>query len=350
MKRRRVRRVALGLIASAFLGLGSGTRGQEPKAATPNSLAEIDAQFDRETQALEKVRLQRIGTLAASKTGAEADTLYEAYFRLAITGNLYEDAEKTAETVMKAPGGSARVAMLATLVNIIAEANRGEFPESLSDLDIAIKASKERKSAALPTALKLTLVDAYLQRLVQGGQFEIARQALQLVRDHGEDPAVKDLAAQWQAQVELVGKPAPPITGKDVDDKPVTLADAKGDVTLVVFWATWCVANAQEVAAFEDAYKAYHDKGLRIIGVNLDAHQDGGRPVEDILPNVKRFLIDYNIRWPNLVDVPGASDLAKTYGVKDIPSNVLIGRDGTVIQFNLTRANLDKVLSKAMAK
>jgi peroxiredoxin len=347
MNRRNLRCVACGIVAGAVLALGNGAGGEEPKA---DSLAAIDAQFDRDTRELEKVRLQRIGALAASKTGAEADALYDAYFRLAITGNLYDEAEKTAETMLKSPDASASVAMLAHLVNIIAEANRGEFPESLSDLDAAVKASKERKSAPLPTALKLTLVDAYLQRLVQGGQFEIARQALKLVNDHADDPAVKALASQWQGQVALVGKPAPPIAGKDVDGKPVNLADAKGDVVLVVFWATWCVANAQEVAALEEAYKSYHGKGLRIIGVNLDSHQDGGRPAADVVSDVKRFLIDFNIRWPNLIDSPDSGDLAKAYGVKDIPSNVLIGRDGTVIQFNLTRANLDKVLAGALAR
>lgn len=347
MKRRSVQSIALGFIAVAAFGLTNGTRGEEPKAG---SLAEIDAQFDREMQELEKVRLQRIGTLAASKTGAEADQLHETYFRLAITGDLYAEAEKTAESVMSSPAASPRVAMLAHLVNIIAEANRGEFPESLSDLETAVKAGKESKTAVLPAALKLMLVDAYLQRLVQGGQFEIARQALKLVRDHADDPAVKDLAAQWQAQVDLVGKAAPAIAGKDVDGKAVSLADNKGDVTFVVFWATWCVANAQEVAAFKEAYKTYHDKGLRVIGVNLDSHQDGGRPAEDILPNVKRFLIDYNVDWPNLIDSPKGADIARAYAVKDIPSNVLIGRDGNVIQFNLTRANLDKVLRGALAK
>jgi peroxiredoxin len=339
--------VVLGLVAGLGVCGANSLRAEEPK---PASLAAIDAEFDRGIHQLEKVKLQQIGELAASKTGVDAEALYEAYFRLAITGGLYEEAEKTAEKVIQSPDGSARVAMLAHLVNIIAEADRGEFPESLSDLEIAVKAGKERKAADLPVVLKLTLVDAYLQRLVQGGQFEIARQALKLAQDHADDPAVKDLAAQWQAQVDLVGKPAPPITGKDIDGKPIALHNNNTKITLVVFWATWNVADIQAVAAFKDSLKAYEGKGLQIIGVNLDAHRDGGTPVADILPDVRRFLIDNNIRWPNLIDVPGEHSLATAYGVKDIPSNVLIGRDGTVIQFNLTSANLDKVLDQALAK
>jgi len=342
-----VKSVVLGLIVGLGLCAVNPLVAQEPK---PDSLAAIDAEFDQGLRRLETIRLQRIGELAASKTGAEAEALHETYFRLAITGNLYDQAEKTAENVIQSPGGSARVAMLAHLVNIIAEANRGEFPESLHDLETAIKASKEHKAAALPSVLKLTLVDAYLQRLVQGGQFEIARQALRLVQEHADDPAVKDLAAQWQGQVDLVGKPAPPIAGKDVDGKPVNLADAKGQVTLVIFWATWNITNAQEVAAFKAAFKAHEDEGLRVIGVNLDAHRDGGKPIVDVLPDVRRFLIEHNVRWPNLIDAPDRGDLAGAYGVRDIPANVLIGRDGTVIQFNLTRGNLDKVLTEALAK
>jgi hypothetical protein len=339
--------VVLSLVAGLGVCAVNPLFAQGPK---PDSLAAIDAEFDRGIRKLETVKLQQIGELAASKTGAEAEALYETYFRLAITGSLYEEAEKTAEKLIQSPGGSARVAMLAHLVNIIAEANRGEFPESLSDLEVAVKAGKERKAADLPAALKLTLVDAYLQRLVQGGQFEIARQALKLAQEHADDPAVKELVAQWQGQVDLIGKPAPPITGKDVDGKPVALHNNNTKITLVVFWATWNVADIQAVAAFKNSLKSHEGKGLQIIGVNLDAHRDGGMPVADILPDVRRFLIDNNIRWPNLIDVPGEDSLARAYGVKDLPSNVLIGRDGTVIQFNLTSANLDKVLDQALAK
>lgn len=343
---------ALGIIFGTLLGGLNpiGARGDEPKAAPPDSLAAIDADFLRESLKLEKARLERLARLAASRTGAEADRAYEIYFRAAIAANLYTEAEPTAEAVMKSATAASQVVMLARLVNVIAEADRGDFAESLRDLEAAVKEGKDGRKTALPVALKLTMVDAFLQKLVQGGQFEVAGQVLRSLQEKAEDAAVKDLAAQWRKQVDLVGKAAPAIEGKDVDGKPYRLADAKGDVVLVVFWATWCLANAQEVAAFDKAYSTYRSKGLRIVGVNVDTFQDNGRPAEDVLPGVKRFLIEYNVRWPNLIDQPGEREIARAFGVKDIPSNVLIGRDGKVVQINLTRANLDKVLAREIAR
>lgn len=67
------------------------------------------------------------------------------------------------------------------------------------------------------------------------------------------------------------------------------------------------------------------------------------------MPNIKRFVMDHNIRWPNLVSGTGARDYARLYGVTDIPASVLIGRDGTIIHLDLWRKNLERVIAKAVA-
>ena len=101
---------------------------------------------------------------------------------------------------------------------------------------------------------------------------------------------------------------------------------------------------------FDAAYTKYRDKGLRVVGINVDAFQDGGQPVESVVPDVKRFLLERNVRWPNLIEHPGERDLAKAFGVSDIPSNVLIGRDGKILRIDLTGAILDEAIAKAVAK
>ena len=60
----------------------------------------------------------------------------------------------------------------------------------------------------------------------------------------------------------------------------------------------------------------------------MDVSQNGGQKLETVLPNIRRFLLDYNVPWPTLVNGSGDRDYAKAYGVADIPANVLIGRDG----------------------
>lgn len=342
-------------------GLASGGQ-DKPKATATDTRDTINADFNRGMQQLERQRLERLARLAATQPPAEADKTYEDYFRNAITTGLFVEAEPTAERVLKSTTATPQVRHLAELVNVVAEANRGAYQESLDSIAAAIQIADRGKGQrpddkgqrpddrTLPLPARLSLLNAYYQRLLQGDQFAIARKALQLVRDNSQETAIKDLAVSRLQQLDLIGKPAPPLNGADVDGKPVRLADYKGDVVLIVFWASWCLPNSEEVARFEQVVQTYRGKGFRVLGINLDTLQDGGQHLETVLPNIKRFLLDHNVRWPNLINGPGERDYAKAYGVTEIPANVLIGRDGTVIHLDLTRANLAKVLASVVGR
>lgn len=348
-------------IALAALILGPPTaaraQGVQAPAAAPaapgpglTTRETIEAEFRRELIRIESDRIRRLAALAAGQPKDEAAKTYADIFRFAMASGLYNEAEPVAEGVLRAGGAPPEVAMLAELVNIVAEANRGDYAKSLDSLAAAIQIGESgaRARNALPLAARLSLVNVYTQRLIQAGQYDAARRALAMIRDGVREPALKSLAQGRLAQIDLVGKPAPAVAGTSIEGKPVALADFKGDVVLVVFWATWCLPNAEEagrLAAIESAYAA---RGFRILGINLDTMQDGGLPTESVLPNVRRFLIDHNVRWPNLLNGPGAADYAKMFGVTEIPANVLIGRDGTVLQLDLGRGTLEASIAKAV--
>ncbi len=334
-------------------------RAQVPAAGGGlTSLEAIEAEFQRDLVRVERAQIGRLAALAAIQSKADAAKTYENLFRFAIGVGLYSDAEPIAERVLSLGEASAEVAMLAEMVNIVAEANRGAYDDSLKSLAIAIRIGKDEANAdpkskirtALPLSARLSLVNVYTQRLIQAGQYDIARQALTMIRDSIQEGSVKNLAAGRLAQLNLVGKPAPTIVGTDLDGKAVKLDDMKGDVVFVVFWASWCLPNAQEVARFGQIAASNREKGFRVIGINLDSLQDGGVAAETVMPNVRRFLIEHNVRWPNLINGSGEKDYAKAYGVTEIPSNVLIGRDGRVIGVDLGRANLGEVIAKSLAR
>src|SRR5207244_1947242 len=111
---------------------------------------------------------------------------------------------------------------------------------------------------------------------------------------------------------------------------PFNLADAKGKVVLVDFWASWCLPSAAEVESLQQVAETYRSRGFQIVGINLDTLQDGGEKLETVLPNIRRFLLDQNILWPTLINGSGDADYARAYGVTEIPANVLIAKDGTV--------------------
>ena len=77
---------------------------------------------------------------------------------------------------------------------------------------------------------------------------------------------VKSHFGARMARLNLVGKLAPPIAGPDVDGRPVSLADYKGKVVLVDFWATWCPPCVASIPALNTLAQKYHDQGFVIVG------------------------------------------------------------------------------------
>ncbi len=352
-------------LASLTLLLPVAARAQQVQAPVEAPAAQagglttreaIEAEFRRDLIRVERTRIERLAALAASQPKAEAAKTYEDIFRFTMASGLYNEAEPVAERVLRSGGAPLEVAMLAELVNLVAEANRGAYQESLDSLSAAIQIGEasaktgpgEKARSALPLAARLSLVNIYTQRLIRARQFDVARRALTMIRDTAREPALKSLAEARLAQIGLIGKPAPPIAGTSIDGKAIRLADYKGDVVLVVFWASWCLPNVEEAGRLAALDAANRGKGLRIIGVNVDTMQEGGMPAASVMPNVRRFLLDYNVTWPNLINGPGEADYAKAFGVTDIPANVLIGRDGVILQLDLNGADLEASAAKAL--
>lgn len=114
--------------------------------------------------------------------------------------------------------------------------------------------------------------------------------------------------------------PAPTLRLKDGDDRIVDLAQYKGRVVLVNFWATWCGPCRKEMPDFVEVYKQQKANGFEIIGVSLD--EEGWEVVQP-------FLKQYKINFPVVV---GDGKLARTYGgIEFLPTSFLIDRNGFVV-------------------
>ena len=133
------------------------------------------------------------------------------------------------------------------------------------------------------------------------------------------------------ARLNLLGKPAPAIVATDVDGKPVSLAELKGRIVLVDFWATWCPPCVASIPALSELARKYHDRGFVILGVNVDAMHEDVQEMKKALPTVRRFLVRHRVTWTDLLNGQGTADVAAAYGVEEIPANFLIGRDGKVV-------------------
>jgi cytochrome c biogenesis protein CcmG/thiol:disulfide interchange protein DsbE len=111
---------------------------------------------------------------------------------------------------------------------------------------------------------------------------------------------------------------APDFTLKDASGKTATLADYRGKVVLLDFWATWCGGCKKEIPWFTEFHKTYESKGLAVVGVSLD---DEGWKV--LKPWLDAHPIPYRI-------VLGDDALAKKYGIEGMPDTFLIDQQGRV--------------------
>ena len=109
-------------------------------------------------------------------------------------------------------------------------------------------------------------------------------------------------------------------TLEDIDGRKVRLADYRGKVLLLDFWATWCGPCKVEIPGFVDLYSRYKSQGLEVVGVVvLDRFANAG-------PFAQRFKMNYTI-----VDGVDREDLEEAFGpIPGLPTTFLIGRDGRI--------------------
>jgi peroxiredoxin len=114
-------------------------------------------------------------------------------------------------------------------------------------------------------------------------------------------------------------KPAPEFSLKDADGRTVTLADYKGKVVLLNFWATWCGPCKVEIPWFVEFEQKYKDRGFAVLGVALD--EEGWEVVK---PYIDEAKINYRI-------IMGNDTVAQLYGgVDNLPTSFVLDQDGRI--------------------
>jgi thiol-disulfide isomerase/thioredoxin len=115
-------------------------------------------------------------------------------------------------------------------------------------------------------------------------------------------------------------------TLKDLDGKDVRLADYKGKVLLLDFWATWCGPCKVEIPGFVDLYAKYKPKGLEVVGVVL----------LDRFVNARPFALQMKMNYPVLDGDPQQDKIDDAYGpLFGLPMSFLIARDGRICRKHL---------------
>jgi peroxiredoxin len=118
----------------------------------------------------------------------------------------------------------------------------------------------------------------------------------------------------------LVGKPAPALTLKSIDAKPIDLSDLYGKRPVYLkLWATYCIPCRVQMPGLKKIFASTGDR-MTIIAVNAGVGDDIGK--------VKQFVRDFDLHMPVAVD---DGRLGSWIGMRATPVHLVIGRDGRVI-------------------
>jgi thiol-disulfide isomerase/thioredoxin len=131
--------------------------------------------------------------------------------------------------------------------------------------------------------------------------------------DGGTDAGTEDFLG-----AKAMHEPAPALAGDSVDGQPLALADLRGNVVVVNFWATWCDPCRDEQPELVGLADDYRAKGVEFLGVNE----------RDDTAKARAWIQEFDVPYPSIVDEPGA--WADDFAFFGLPDTYVIDAEGII--------------------
>ena len=112
---------------------------------------------------------------------------------------------------------------------------------------------------------------------------------------------------------------APAFELPSLNGEKIRLADFRGKVVFINFWATWCVTCKTEMASMENLYQRFKGKDFEMLAINVD---------KDI-SLIKPYLDKYNLTFPVLLDTNEA--VKKKYKFLGLPATYIVDKNGIIL-------------------
>jgi thiol-disulfide isomerase/thioredoxin len=140
------------------------------------------------------------------------------------------------------------------------------------------------------------------------------------------------------------GFQAPQFTLQTPEGVPISLSDFQDKTTLIIFWASWCSVCKRVMPSLQSVYDIYQPSGFEILAVNST--------FQDSKPSALAYFESQEYTYKLLLDANG--DVSKSYQVHALPTSVLIGPDGVILDVVIgsginevfLKARLDEILNK----
>jgi cytochrome c biogenesis protein CcmG/thiol:disulfide interchange protein DsbE len=137
-----------------------------------------------------------------------------------------------------------------------------------------------------------------------------------------------------QGKDQRSASPAPDFSVRDLQGRLLTLADYKGKVLILNFWATWCPPCRVEIPDFIETYKNLKDQGLEVLGLSVD-----NLPVERLREWIDKAGVNYPVALasPEIIEAYEPGDYIPVTIVVDRKGRVRFRRVGVVDKETLAR-------------
>ncbi len=124
------------------------------------------------------------------------------------------------------------------------------------------------------------------------------------------------------ASISLAQETAPDFTLKSNSGENIRLAEQRGKVVMLNFWATWCAPCRKEMPLLDDLYNRYNAAGFELYGVNVEPESEPAN----------KMAKEMGLNFPILYDTD--SKVSRLYNVDAMPTTVVIDRDGNIRYVN----------------
>jgi len=122
-------------------------------------------------------------------------------------------------------------------------------------------------------------------------------------------------------------------SGKSASGATIDIAQLKGNIVLLYFWASWADERGDDVTLLKNTLDRYSRDGLKIVGVNLDNSAD----------DMNQFITKHAVNWPQIHE-PGGIDSrpANSLGIQEPPFYILIDKEGKMVSTSIMINEIDR--------
>jgi cytochrome c biogenesis protein CcmG/thiol:disulfide interchange protein DsbE len=148
------------------------------------------------------------------------------------------------------------------------------------------------------------------------------------------------IALLQRNQTQPTAGPAPDFTLTTLDGDTYRLADLKGQVVVINFWASWCGPCRVEAPALQKVWERYQNQGVTFLGVAYTDTERGAR----------EFIAQYSQTYPNGLDL--GTKISDLYNIQGVPETFIINQRGEVVEFIMQQVNeaqLSAILDRVLA-